>query len=91
MAMQALHALCLTEPALCTPAEDPERFCRCLGPYIKAGTNDRRAAEQLMCILSILVCPAAFICMFRQAMLPLSTRSAGLGDGGTFPTPFAST
>ena len=55
MCTQALHTLCLTEPALGVPAEDPERFCRTLAPYIKAGASDRHAAEQLMCIIYILV------------------------------------
>ncbi|KAK9795206.1 hypothetical protein WJX73_010305 [Symbiochloris irregularis] len=49
----ALHALCLTDAGLCIPQEDPERVCRCLGPYMRSSTTDRRAAEQLMCILHI--------------------------------------
>lgn len=57
---QALHALALTDVALCTPAEDPARIVRCLAPYLKvapagaaAGREpaERRDAECLLCIL----------------------------------------
>ena len=64
--MQALHALSLTDVALCTPAEDPARIVRCLAPYLKVGppggggsgarsaakeAAERRDAECLLCIL----------------------------------------
>ena len=58
--LQALHALALTDVALCTPAEDPARIVRCLAPYLKfapagaaAGREaaERRDAECLLCIL----------------------------------------
>ena len=67
--VQALHALCLTEPAMCMPADDPERFCRCLAPYMKAGAKERRVAEQLMCILYVEVGHGRHL-----HELPLSTR-----------------
>ncbi|BDA45698.1 Nipped-B-like protein [Coccomyxa sp. Obi] len=61
----ALHALCLTDVSLCTPAEDPCKYIRCLAPYLKvtpsskAGQSpgkqaaERREAECLLCILAI--------------------------------------
>ena len=32
---QALHALTLADPSLCTPPEDPVAFVRSLAPYVK--------------------------------------------------------
>ncbi|DBB01136.1 TPA: hypothetical protein ACH3X1_001027 [Trebouxia sp. C0004] len=58
----ALHAFCLADVSLCMPPNDPASFARCLAPYLKVAppdpaiTNDerRRAAERLLCILSII-------------------------------------
>ncbi|DBA96220.1 TPA: hypothetical protein ACH3X3_002417 [Trebouxia sp. C0006] len=58
----ALHAFCLADVSLCMPPNDPASFARCLAPYLKVAppdpaiTNDerRRAAECLLCILSII-------------------------------------
>ncbi len=60
--MQALHAFCLADVSLCMPPNDLASFARCLAPYLKVAppdpaiTNDerRRAAERLLCILSII-------------------------------------
>jgi hypothetical protein len=56
--MQAMHALCLTDVAMCTPAENPCKYARCLAPYLKIGKDsgqsqavDRREAESLLCML----------------------------------------
>ncbi|MEW5303660.1 MAG: hypothetical protein WDW36_006331 [Sanguina aurantia] len=58
----ALHALCCVDVALCQDPRDPQKFVRCLAPYLKAPFPDarvdeptqRRAAECLLCILSTL-------------------------------------
>ena len=60
--MQALHAFCQADVALCVPRNDPARFARCLAPYLKVPpmTQDtpdatkRRAAERLLCMLAVL-------------------------------------
>ena len=67
--MQALHAFCLADVSLCMPPNDPASFARCLAPYLKvpppepavspaekkrAEAEQRRGAERLLCILSII-------------------------------------
>ncbi len=61
--LQGLHALCLTDVSLCTPADDASKYIRCLAPYLKVGPSsknaqcpkkqaaERREAECLLCIL----------------------------------------
>ncbi|KAA6428703.1 MAG: nipped-B -like [Trebouxia sp. A1-2] len=59
---RALHAFCLADVSLCMPPNDPASFARCLAPYLKVAPPDpaissdeqRRAAERLLCILSII-------------------------------------
>ena len=61
VSVQALHALCQADVSLCMPQQDPASFARCLAPYLKISPADlelprpeqRRAAERLLCILSI--------------------------------------
>lgn len=69
--LQALHALTITEPGLCMPPEDAEKFCRCLAPYLKSSAADRRAAEQLMCILHIEVPPPGLQHEQRHHLAPV--------------------
>lgn len=60
--MQALHAFCQADVALCVPSNDPARFARCLAPYLKVlpmtqdtpDATKRRAAERLLCMLAVL-------------------------------------
>ena len=58
--LQALHALCLTDVALCMPPQDPAKYVRCLAPYLKvapltagprSADRDRRDAACLLCKL----------------------------------------
>ena len=58
--MQALHALCLTDVALCMPPQDAAKYVRCLAPYLKvapltagprSADKDRRDAACLLCKL----------------------------------------
>ncbi|CAD7704601.1 unnamed protein product [Ostreobium quekettii] len=58
----ALHALCCSASTLLVSDSDPQRFARCLQPYLQAlpkqagpsGEDGRRGAEVLVCILSII-------------------------------------
>ena len=58
--VQALHALCLTDVALCMPPQDAAKYVRCLAPYLKvapltarprSADKDRRDAACLLCKL----------------------------------------
>ncbi len=58
--LQALHALCLTDVALCMPPQDAAKYVRCLAPYLKvapltagprSADKDRRDAACLLCKL----------------------------------------
>lgn len=64
MHLQALHALCLTDVALCMPPQDAAKYVRCLAPYLKVSSpkagqrspdRDRRDAECLLCKLVRLI------------------------------------
>ena len=58
----ALHALSVADPALMTPSQEPGRFIRALAPLLKSAPDTkypaeverRRAAERLLCVLSIM-------------------------------------
>eukprot|EP00887_Chlorella_sp_A99_P005943 scaffold29.g5943.t1 len=57
----SLHAFAVTDVQLCMPAKDAAKFVRSLAPYLKIGGGarpgpdaQRRAAEMLLCVLSLL-------------------------------------
>ncbi|XP_019084191.1 PREDICTED: nipped-B-like protein [Camelina sativa] len=49
-----LHAFCLVDPGLCTPASDPTKFVITLQPYMKSQGDSRIGAQLLESILFII-------------------------------------
>ncbi|XP_019090431.1 PREDICTED: nipped-B-like protein B [Camelina sativa] len=49
-----LHAFCLVDPGLCTPASDPTKFVITLQPYMKSQGDSRTGAQLLESILFII-------------------------------------
>ncbi|CAN7035053.1 unnamed protein product [Brassica oleracea var. botrytis] len=50
----ALHAFCLVDPGLCTPASDPTKFVITLQPYLKSQVDSRIGAQLLESIIFII-------------------------------------
>ncbi|CAN8236312.1 unnamed protein product [Cochlearia groenlandica] len=48
-----LHAFCLVDPGLCTPASDPTKFVITLQPYLKSQVDSRIGAQLLESIIFI--------------------------------------
>ena len=79
--VQALHALCLTDVALCMPPQDAVKYVRCLAPYLKVAPltsgprspdKDRRDAERLLCKL---------VCSLHQVLRALICYAEPLSEG----------
>ncbi|KZV25012.1 nipped-B-like protein [Dorcoceras hygrometricum] len=49
-----LHAFCLVDPTLCTPASDPSQFVVTLQPYLKSQSDNRVTAQLLESIIFII-------------------------------------
>ncbi|KAL1205894.1 Sister chromatid cohesion protein SCC2 [Cardamine amara subsp. amara] len=49
-----LHAFCLVDPGLCTPASDPTKFVITLQPYLKSQVDSRIGAQLLESIIFII-------------------------------------
>jgi cohesin loading factor subunit SCC2 len=49
-----LHAFCLVDPGLCTPASDPTKFVITLQPYLKSQADSRTGAQLLESIIFII-------------------------------------
>ncbi|CAH2072676.1 unnamed protein product [Thlaspi arvense] len=62
-----LHAFCLVDPGLCTPASDPTKFVITLQPYLKSQVDSRIGAQLLESIIFIIDSALPFI-----RKLPLS-------------------
>ncbi|KAJ6795400.1 nipped-B-like protein [Iris pallida] len=50
----ALHAFCLVDPMLCTPATDPSQFVVTLQPYLKNKVNSKTIAQLLESIIFVI-------------------------------------
>lgn len=88
-ALLALHALAVTDAALCVPEADPLRFLRALAPYLKTGgpsdgeqpsteRGQRRAAERMLCMLCIMDCVLSQVARLDDAMGALTDLPADL-------------
>ncbi|CAI9780691.1 unnamed protein product [Fraxinus pennsylvanica] len=49
-----LHAFCLVDPTLCTPASDPSQFVVTLQPYLKSQSDNQVSARLLESIIFII-------------------------------------
>ncbi|KAJ8557203.1 hypothetical protein K7X08_002828 [Anisodus acutangulus] len=52
--MRLLHAFCVVDPTLCTPASDPSQFVITLQPYLKCQADNRVAAQLLESIIFVI-------------------------------------
>ncbi|XP_015879861.3 sister chromatid cohesion protein SCC2 [Ziziphus jujuba] len=50
----ALHAFCVVDPTLCSPASDPSQFVVTLQPYLKSQVDNRVIAQLLESIIFII-------------------------------------
>eukprot|EP00879_Flechtneria_rotunda_P019856 GHRR01020870.1.p1 GENE.GHRR01020870.1~~GHRR01020870.1.p1 ORF type:complete len:819 (+),score=323.27 GHRR01020870.1:216-2672(+) len=77
----ALHALCAADASVVAPAADPQRFVRCLAPYLAAASGQqgpgvsaaddaaRRAAEELLCLTAVLAAALLHLGVMEQDVL----------------------
>lgn len=59
-----LHAFCLVDPGLCTPASDPTKFVITLQPYLKSQVIYGQSGQDSLNFCKGMILLRAYLCLF---------------------------
>lgn len=59
-----LHAFCLVDPGLCTPASDPTKFVVTLQPYLKSQVIYDQSGQDSFKFRKGMILLRAYLCLF---------------------------